>query len=61
VTAEAIRGELARALGLDSEGASKTLQAVFKALSNTVSAGQIHEVRGQLPEEMKHLFPLLGP
>jgi len=60
VTAEVIREELSRALGLDSEGASKALQAVFKAVSNTVSAGQINEVRGQLPEEMKHLL-LLEP
>ena len=57
VTSAAIKDELARALGLDSERAGATLQAVFEAVSNTVSAGQINEVRGQLPEEMKHLLP----
>jgi CBS domain-containing protein/uncharacterized protein (DUF2267 family) len=58
VTSAAITDELARALGLDSERASAILQAVFEAVGNTVSAGQINEVRGQLPEEMKDLFPL---
>lgn len=57
VTADAIRDELARSLGLDSEQASATMKAVFKAISETVSPGQIEEVRGQLPEEMKHLLP----
>jgi CBS domain-containing protein/uncharacterized protein (DUF2267 family) len=57
VTAEAISGELARALGLDPERANAVMQSVFKAVSNAVAAGQINEVRGQLPEDMKHLFP----
>jgi uncharacterized protein (DUF2267 family) len=57
VTSVAIKDELARALGLDSEAASATLLAVLKVVSNAVSAGQISEVRAQLPEEMKHLLP----
>jgi uncharacterized protein (DUF2267 family) len=57
VTAQAIKDELGRALGLDSEGANGTLQAVFRIISDSVTAGQIDEVRGQLPEEMKTLFP----
>ena len=57
VTADAIRDELARALGLDREQANAALHAVFKATGNAVAAGQIDEVRGQLPEEMKRLFP----
>jgi len=57
VTAAAIRDEFVRALGLDSEGASAALLAVCKAVSSAVSPGQINEVRGQLPTEMKELLP----
>jgi CBS domain-containing protein/uncharacterized protein (DUF2267 family) len=57
VTVEAIREELARMLGLDFEGADVALRSVFKTIGGTVTAGQIDEVRGQLPEAMKHLFP----
>lgn len=56
VTAEAMQGELAKSLGLDAKQAARTLQAVFQAISGAVASGQIEEVRGQLPEEMKHLF-----
>lgn len=57
VTAQAIKDELGRSLGLDPEAASGTLRGVFKIISDSVAAGQIDEVRGQLPEEMKTLFP----
>jgi uncharacterized protein (DUF2267 family) len=60
VTSAAIRDELARALGIASEEAGTTMRAIFAAVSNSVSAGQINEVRGQLPEEMKDLFPPPG-
>ncbi|HKS72530.1 MAG TPA: CBS domain-containing protein [Terriglobales bacterium] len=58
VTTEAMKNEISRATGLEPERAGIALQAVFTAISKTVSKGQIGEVRGQLPEEMKHLFPL---
>lgn len=58
VTVEAIRAELARALGLDTEQAGVALQSVFKTIGDMVTPGQIDEVRGQLPDAMKHLFPL---
>ncbi len=58
VTAEAISNEIARALAINSEDARVVLRAIFTALRNTVSAGQIEEVRGQLPEDMKHFFPV---
>ncbi len=60
VTAEAIRSEVTRTLGVGPERADMVLQAIFRAVSNTVSPGQIKEVRGQLPEEMKYLFPALA-
>jgi CBS domain-containing protein/uncharacterized protein (DUF2267 family) len=58
VTAQAIKDELGRGLGLDPQGASETLRSVFKIIADSVAAGQIDEVRGQLPEEMRALFPV---
>jgi uncharacterized protein (DUF2267 family) len=57
VTRQAMAGELARLLGIAEGGADDSLQAVFKVISDGVSPGQIAEVRGQLPEPMKTLFP----
>lgn len=33
------------------------MSAVFAVIAMTVAAGQIDEVRGQLPDDMKQLFP----
>jgi len=60
VTVHAITAEIARALGLDPKTARATLLGVFRVIADSVSAGQIEEVRGQLPEEMKELFPIAG-
>lgn len=57
VTTQAIKDELARSLGITSESAAEYLQKVCRAIAENVSAGQIEEVRGQLPEEMKSLLP----
>jgi CBS domain-containing protein/uncharacterized protein (DUF2267 family) len=57
VTTQAMTEELARSLNLDSERAGQSLRAVFRVISENVSAGQIEEVRGQLPDEMKALLP----
>jgi len=56
VTTEAIEHELGSTLGLDAKGAHKVLLAICNAVADTVAPGQINEVRGQLPEDMKHLF-----
>jgi CBS domain-containing protein/uncharacterized protein (DUF2267 family) len=58
VTADAIREELRRSLGVSLDVAESTMQAVFRVVSETVSEGQIDEVRGQLPADMKYLFPV---
>ena len=57
VTTRAIEDKLASSLGLPPETASESLRAVLKVIAESVSAGQIAEVRGQLPEEMKALLP----
>jgi CBS domain-containing protein/uncharacterized protein (DUF2267 family) len=58
VSTQTIIGELGRSLALEAASASSILYAVFKVISESVSAGQISEVRGQLPDEMKALFPI---
>jgi CBS domain-containing protein/uncharacterized protein (DUF2267 family) len=57
VTTNAIEKELASVLGIDAKGASKTLKAVCRSVAASVTAGEIAEVRGQLPEDMRGLFP----
>lgn len=57
VTAAAIEKELASVLGIDASGARRTLEAVCKAVAANVTKGEIAEVRGQLPEDMRGLFP----
>jgi uncharacterized protein (DUF2267 family) len=56
VSTEAIEHELGSTLGLDAKGAHKVLLAICNAVADTVAPGQINEVRGQLPEDMKHVF-----
>ena len=58
VTMDAIEREIGSALGLDAKGASLVLKAVCKAVAASVTKGEIAEVRGQLPAEMRELFPL---
>lgn len=58
VTAQSMQDELARSLGVSAGRAQDILQAVLWVVSENVSAGQIAEVRAQLPEEMKTLLPV---
>jgi len=60
VTAQAMTDEIERSIGLDREAAHATLRGVFKIVGDCVAAGQIDEVRGQLPEDMKTLLPTSG-
>ncbi len=60
VTADAISNELGRSLGMAPDLAQSTMQAVFRVIGETVSEGQINEVRGELPKQMKYLFPTLA-
>jgi len=56
VTTDAIKRELGTLLKLDTERADIVMRAVFTVIASTVAAGQIEEVRGQLPDDMKQLF-----
>lgn len=60
VTTRAMQEEIARSLGVSGGRAQDILRAVLWVVSENVSAGQIAEVRGQLPEEMKTLLPMAG-
>jgi CBS domain-containing protein/uncharacterized protein (DUF2267 family) len=57
VTIKAIEKELASVLGVDAQSAAATLKAVCDAITDTIAPGEVDEVRGQLPEDMKPLFP----
>ena len=35
----------------------RTFKAVCDAITNSIAAGEVDEIRGQLPEDMKTLFP----
>jgi uncharacterized protein (DUF2267 family) len=58
VTITAIEQELGSVLGLDAKEASLALQAICKTVAASVTAGELAEVRGQLPKEMRQLFPV---
>jgi uncharacterized protein (DUF2267 family) len=59
VTPEVMKKELRQAIGVDDERAAATLRAVGRALVESVSTGQIEDVRGQLPRAMRDLLPAL--
>ncbi len=57
VTIEAIEAELVRQLHLAPDAANLVLLSVCEAIADSVSAGEIEAFRGQLPLDMKDLFP----
>lgn len=56
VTAVTMRRELGQALGLEADQSTKALESVCRTVSAFVAPGEIAEVKGQLPEDMKQLF-----
>jgi predicted transcriptional regulator/uncharacterized protein (DUF2267 family) len=57
VTTEAIEAELIRRLNVGEDVAQMLLISVCEALADCVTAGEIESFRGQLPLDMKDLFP----
>ena len=57
ITRAVIEAELVRRLDVAPERAASILNAVGATLERNVSAGQIEDVRGQLPGEMRNIFP----
>jgi CBS domain-containing protein/uncharacterized protein (DUF2267 family) len=56
ITAERIQAELADRLGVASARASELLEAVVRTLDANVSAGQMQDVRHQLPKDLRTVF-----
>jgi CBS domain-containing protein/uncharacterized protein (DUF2267 family) len=57
ITRESIEADLARELHLDPAAAETVLTSICEAIADSVSAGEIEGFRGQLPLDMKDLFP----
>lgn len=56
VSTKAIEDELARSLQLAPQQATEILRQICQVLTDSVSTGQIEDIRRQLPEDMKDLF-----
>jgi uncharacterized protein (DUF2267 family) len=56
ITAEGIQAELVERLGVASGRASEALDAVVRTLDANVSAGQMRDVRHQLPKDLRSVF-----
>ena len=56
ITREGLEGELARRLGVDAGSAAQLVQGVGEAVVESVSQGQMDDVRRQLPAELRGIF-----
>jgi CBS domain-containing protein/uncharacterized protein (DUF2267 family) len=61
VTREGIVAELAQRLRMDDQAAAAALLAVGGAVAESVSDGQMEDVRGQLPADLRSVFELPEP
>lgn len=57
ITPDTIEAELRRVLHLTPEAATDVLYAICEVIADSVSAGEIEDVRAELPAAMKDLFP----
>ncbi len=56
ITRYTIESELSDRLGIDAQRAAQLVTAVGACLTQLVTPGEIEDVRGQLPEEMRSIF-----
>lgn len=56
VTRETIEQQLVQQLGVDPSRAAKLLATTGALIAQTVSTGQMEDVRGQLPESLREVF-----
>ena len=56
ITRETIEQELAQQLGVEPSRAAKLLAATGALIAQTVSTGQMEDVRAQLPESLRDVF-----
>ena len=57
ITRQTIEAEIARRLDVPAGRAAEILRAIGTTLARNVSEGQIEEVRAQLPEDLRAIFP----
>lgn len=57
ITRQAIEIELSERLGIDQTRSGQMCEAVGDVVAETVSPGQIDDMRGQLPEDLRNIFP----
>lgn len=57
ITLAGMEKELSNVLSVGPDRAADIAQGVALALADSISEGQIEELKGQLPKEMKELFP----
>ena len=56
ITRQSIEAELDRRLELGPERAAEVLEQTVRALETSIDAGEIRDLRSQLPNELKRLF-----
>jgi len=61
ITRQTIEAELGVRLNVDQVGAANLMAAVGATLAQSVSAGQIQDVKGQLPEDLRNIFAIPTP
>ena len=57
VTRESMEAELAETLGIDCARAAPLLDAVAGTIARSISAGQVEDMRSQLPPELRTVLP----
>lgn len=57
VTRDTIESDLVKRLDIEPDFASRIVSDIGAALEQSVSSGQIDDVRSQLPKEMRSIFP----
>jgi CBS domain-containing protein/uncharacterized protein (DUF2267 family) len=57
ITRKAIESELAREMHVDSMQSAAITEGVGNAIAQNISAGEVQSLRGQLPAQLRELFP----
>jgi CBS domain-containing protein/uncharacterized protein (DUF2267 family) len=60
ISRSTIEAELVQRLGVDRTRAAGILVAVGDTIAQSVSAGQLNDVQGQLPEDLRGIFSQIG-
>src|SRR5690606_13452283 len=61
VTRDSIEQELVTSLGIDRASATRLLPAIAKVSATSISAGEVEQVRTQLPSELQSVLTMPSP